>query len=59
MNEGNDPPQFAWASQNIVAAVMLLSDIPEPVDPQEREVYRNLRVLVEAVDVQQAESSAS
>ena len=38
---------------------MLLRGIPEPVDPQERAVYQNLRVLVEAAAVQQAESSAS
>ena len=38
---------------------MLLRGVPEPVDPQERAVYRNLRVLVEAATVQQAESSTS
>ena len=38
---------------------MLLRGIPEPVDPQERVVYRNLRVLVEAVIIQQVESSVS
>ena len=59
MNEGNDVPQFAWASQNIAAATMLLRGVPEPVNPQEWAVYRNLRVLVEATAVQQAESSVS
>ena len=59
MNEGNDPPQFARASQNITAAAMLLCGLPEPVDPYERAVYQNLRALVEATAVQQAESSAS
>ena len=59
MNEGNDIPQFARADQNIAAAAMLLHGVPEPVDPQERAVYRNLQVLVEAIAVQQAESSAS
>jgi len=52
MNEGNDLPQFARASQNIAAAAMLLCGVPEPVDHQERAVYRNLRVLVEAAAVQ-------
>ena len=52
MNKGNDPPQFARASQNIASAAMLLRGIPEPVDPQERAVYQNLRVLVEATTVQ-------
>ena len=33
MNEGNDPPQFARASQNIAAAAMLLRGVPEPIDP--------------------------
>ena len=32
---GNDPPQFAQASQNITAAAMLLRGIPEPNNPQE------------------------
>ena len=59
VNEGNDVPQFARAGQNIAAAAMLLRGVPELVDPQERAVYRNLRVLVEAAAVQQAESSAS
>ena len=58
MNEGNDLPQFARASENIAAAAMLLRGVPEPIDPQERAVYRNLRVLVEVAAVQQAESSA-
>ena len=56
MNEGNSLPQFARASQNIAAAAMLLRGVPEPVDPQERAVYWNLRVLVEAAAVQQAET---
>ena len=38
---------------------MLLHGVPELVDPQEREVYQNLPVLVEATAVQQAERSAS
>ena len=59
INNGNDLPQFAQASQNITAVTMLLCGVPEPVDPQERAVYRNLRVLVEAATVQQAKSSAS
>ena len=52
MNDGNDLPQFTQAGQNIAATVMLLRGVPEPVDPQERAVYRNLRVLVEAAVVQ-------
>ena len=52
MDGGNDPPQFARASRNITNAVMLLRGVPEPVDPQERAVHRNLRALVEAAAVQ-------
>ena len=59
MNEGNDPPQFAQASQNITATAMLLRGVPEPIDPQERAVYQNLWALVEATVVQQAKSSTS
>jgi len=36
MNEGNDLPQFARASQNIAAAAMLLRGVPKPVDPELR-----------------------
>ena len=59
MDGGNDPPQFAQASQNIAAVAMLLRGVSEPVDPQERAVHQNLWVLVETSTVQQAETSAS
>jgi len=49
----------AMLYQNIAAMVMLLRGVPEPVDPQERAVYQNLRALVEATAIQQAESSTS
>ena len=38
---------------------MLLRGLPEPVDPQEQAIHRNLQALVETAAVQQAESSAS
>ena len=38
---------------------MLLCGLPEPNDPQEQVIHRNLRALVETAAVQQAESSAS
>jgi len=38
---------------------MLLRGVTKPADPKERAVYWNLRVLVEAAAVQQAESSTS
>ena len=49
---GNDPPQFARASQNITVVAMLLRGLPESIDPQEQEVHRNLRALVETAAVQ-------
>ena len=52
MDRGNEPPQFAQANQNIVATVMLLRGLPEPNDPQEQAIHRNLRALVETVAVQ-------
>ena len=52
MNEGNDLPQCTRASKNIAAAAILLGGVPEPVNPQERAVYRNLQVLVEATAIQ-------
>ena len=52
MNKGNDLPQFTRAGQNIAAAAMLMHGVPEPANPQERVVYRNLQVLVEATAVQ-------
>ena len=33
MNEGNDVPQFARASQNIAAAAVLLRGVLEPANP--------------------------
>jgi len=59
MDGRNDPPQFTRADQNIAAAAMLLHGLPEPNDPQEQMIHRNLRAQVETAAVQQAESSAS
>ena len=33
LDGGDDPPQFAWPSQNIAAVAMLLRGLPEPADP--------------------------
>ena len=38
---------------------MLLRSLPEPIDPQEQAIYRNLQTLVETTAIQQAESSTS
>jgi hypothetical protein len=57
--DAKGPPQFARAKQNIAAAAMLLCNLPEPADPQQQELHRNIRTLVKRAAVQQAESSAS
>jgi hypothetical protein len=51
--------QFARAGQNIAAAAMLLCNLPEPADPQQQELHRNIRTLVEGVAMQHAESYVS
>ena len=56
---GMIPQKFTRAGQNIAAAAMLLRGLPEPIDPQEQAVHRNLRALMETAAIQQAESSAS
>jgi hypothetical protein len=53
--EANDPMQFARARQNIAAVAMLLRNPLEPTDPQQQELHRNIRTLVERDAVQQAE----
>jgi hypothetical protein len=57
--DANGSPQFARVGQNITTAAMLLCNLPEPTDPQQQELHRNIRMLVEHAAVQQAESSAS
>ena len=56
---GTDPPQFARASQNIVATAMLLRGQFEPNNPHERAIHRNLWALLETAAIQQAECSMS
>ena len=51
-------PQEFHASQNIAAAAILLQTLPEPEDPAQRDLHRQVRNLVELVAVQQAESSS-
>jgi hypothetical protein len=54
-----DPPVFARASQNVVAAAMLLRNMPEPSNPDARRAQDEIRELLETAAMQQAESSAS
>ena len=53
------PPIFNRASQNIVAAAMLVRAMPEPSTTDGRRVRGELRDLLETTAVQQAESSSS
>jgi hypothetical protein len=57
--DGEAPPLFMWASQNLAVAAMLLRDCPEPATSDERRVRQQLKALLETAVAQQAESSAS
>jgi hypothetical protein len=57
--DADAPPLFRRASQNLVAAAMLLRGCPEPATSEERRVRQQLKALLEAAAAQQAESSAS
>jgi hypothetical protein len=52
-------PRFAWASQNIAAMAALLQRLQEPTTPEGRQAQGEIRVLLECMAVQQAESSVS
>ena len=56
---GDNPPVFSTASQNMMAAALLLRAMPEPSTPEGRRVRQGLRGLLEQAVVQNAESSAS
>jgi hypothetical protein len=53
------PPLFQQASQNLTTAAMLLRGCPELATSEEQRVRQQLKVLLEAAALQQAESSAS
>jgi hypothetical protein len=57
--DGDAPPLFRRASQNLTAAAMLLRSCPKAATSEERRVRQQLMVLLEAATAQQAESSAS
>jgi hypothetical protein len=46
-------------SQKLIAAATLLRAWPAPSTPKARNLHREAQALIEEVDVQQAESSAS
>jgi len=56
---GDNPPVFSTASQNVMAAALLLNAMPEPSTPEGRRVRQGLRGLLEQAMVQNAESSVS
>jgi len=56
---GDNPLVFSTASQNVMAAALLLRAMPEPLTPEGRRVRQGLRSLLEQAVVQNAESSAS
>jgi len=58
-DQGGDAPVFSMASQNVMAAALLLRAMPEPSTPEGRRVRQGLRGLLEQAVVQNAESSAS
>jgi hypothetical protein len=54
-----EPPVFGRASQNVVAAAMLLRNMSEPSNPEARRARDEIRGLLETTAMQQPESSAS
>jgi hypothetical protein len=54
-----EPSVFGRASQNVVAAAMLLCNMPEPSNPEARWACDEIRGLLETAAMQQATSSAS
>jgi hypothetical protein len=59
IEDDEDLPHFARASQNIATAVALLQGLSEPATPKDRRAHRKIRTLLEHATVQQAESSLS
>jgi hypothetical protein len=54
-----EPPIFGRASQNVVAATMLLRNMPEPSNPEACRAHDEIQGLLEMAAMQQVESSAS
>jgi len=51
--------RFPRAGQNVMAATMLLRNMPEPSNSQARRIRDEVQTLLQVAAVQQAESSAS
>ena len=58
-DDDHGTPVFKRASQNLAAAAVLLRGCPEPTTPEDKKMRQQLRTLLEAAAVQQAECSAS
>ena len=56
---GDNPPVFSTASQNVMAAALLLRAMHEPSTPEGRRVRQGLRGLLVQAVVQNTKSSAS
>jgi tyrosyl-tRNA synthetase len=54
-----EPLVFGRASQNVVAAAMLLRNMPKPSNPEAHQAHDEIQGLLETATMQQAESSAS
>ena len=52
-------PHFTRVSQNIAAATALLRGLSGPMTPEDCRAHREIRMLLERVAAQQAESSLS
>jgi tyrosyl-tRNA synthetase len=51
-NRAVDPPVFGRASQNVVAAAMLLRNVPEPSNPKARRAQDEIRGLLKTTAMQ-------
>jgi hypothetical protein len=58
-DRAGEPLVFNRASQNVVATAMLLRNMPDPSTPKAHRAHNEIRGLLEAAAMQQAESSAS
>jgi hypothetical protein len=56
-DRAGEPLVFGRASQNVVAAAMILRNIPEPSNPEARLARDEIRGLLKTAAMQQAESS--
>jgi hypothetical protein len=51
IEDDEDLPHFARASQNIAVVVALLRGLPEPTTPKDHRAHREIRTLLERTAV--------